>query len=105
MNSALFEQIKLLFKQLKIPTFADYHKIQNNVDPNSTFGELLLELMRTEYEQRQENDNRHRLKQANFHSLGPLMNWISAVMMVSYLICSLANLPATGSLMRRKLLS
>ena len=29
MNIALDEQIKLLSKQLKIPTFADYHKIQN----------------------------------------------------------------------------
>lgn len=45
---------------------ADYHKIQNHADSNSTFGELLLELMRAEYEQRQENNNRRRLKQANF---------------------------------------
>lgn len=66
MNIALDEQIKLLSKQLKIPTFAGYHNIQNRADPNSTFGELLLELMRTEYEQRQENNNRRRLKQANF---------------------------------------
>lgn len=66
MNIALEEQIKLLSKQLKIPTFADYHKIQNHADSNSTFGELLLELMRAEYEQRQENNNRRRLKQANF---------------------------------------
>ena len=66
MNIALDEQIKLLSKQLKIPTFAGYHNIQNHADPNSTFGELLLELMRTEYEQRQENNNRRRLKQANF---------------------------------------
>ena len=50
MNIALEEQIKLLSKQLKIPTFADYHKIQNHADSNSTFGELLLELMRAEYE-------------------------------------------------------
>ena len=57
MNIALEEQIKLLSKQLKIPTFADYHKIQNHADSNSTFGELLLELMRAEYEQRQENNN------------------------------------------------
>ena len=46
MNIALDEQIKLLSKQVKIPTFADYHKIQNHADANSTFGELLLELMR-----------------------------------------------------------
>lgn len=66
MNIALDEQIKLLSKQLKIPTFAEYHNIQNHADPNSTFGELLLLLMRAEYDQRQENNNRRRLKQANF---------------------------------------
>ena len=34
MNSALDEQIKLLSKQLKIPTFAAYHNIQNHADPD-----------------------------------------------------------------------
>ena len=76
MNIALDEQIKLLSKQLKIPTFADYHKIQNHADANSTFGELFLELMRAEYDQRQENNNRRRLKQANF-PLFSLMTWTS----------------------------
>lgn len=66
MNIALDEQIKLLSKQLKIPTFADYQNIRNHADPNSTFGKLLLLLMRAEYEQRQQNNNRRRLKQANF---------------------------------------
>ena len=33
MNIALDEQIKLLSKQLKIPTFAGYHNIQNHSDP------------------------------------------------------------------------
>ena len=66
MNIALDEQIKLLSKQLKVPTFAGYQNIQSHADPNSTFGELLLALMRTEYEQRQENNNRRRLKQAHF---------------------------------------
>ena len=66
MQIALDEQIKLLAKQLKIPTFANYNSVQDNADPDSTFGELLLKVMRTEYEQRQENNNRRRLKQANF---------------------------------------
>ena len=105
MNIALDEQIKLLSKQLKIPTFAGYHNIQNHADPNSTFGELLLELMRTEYEQRQENNNRRRLKQANFPFTKTIDDWISAAMMVRYLICSSVNLPVAGSLMRRKTLS
>ena len=66
MNIALDEQIKLLSKQLKIPAFAEYHNIQNHADQNSTFDELLLLLMRAEYDQHQENNNRRRLKQANF---------------------------------------
>ena len=66
MNIAVDEQIKLLSKQLKVPTFAGYHNVLNHSDPNSTFGELLLSLMRAEYDQRQENNNRRRLKQANF---------------------------------------
>lgn len=46
MNIALDEQIKLLSKQLNIPTFADDHNIQTHADLNSTFGELLLLLLR-----------------------------------------------------------
>lgn len=66
MNDPVFEQIKLLSKQLKIPTFADYAETLRQTGPNSQFSEILLALMRKEYEQRQENNNRRRLKQANF---------------------------------------
>ena len=66
MIDALDEQIKLLSKQLKVPTFARYRKIQEHAGPGSSFGELLLELMYAEREQRQENNNRKRLKQARF---------------------------------------
>lgn len=66
MNYPLDEQIKLLAKQLKIPTFSNYHSVLKNIDSNSTFDELLLKLMKNEYDQRQENNNRRRLKQANF---------------------------------------
>ncbi len=66
MDVTLDEQIKLYAKLLKVPTFTDYHNIQRHAGPNSTFNELLLQLMRTEYEQRQENNNRRRLKQADF---------------------------------------
>ena len=58
------EQVILLSKQLKIPTFAHYPEILRQVDPKADFGELLLTLMKNEYEQRQENQNRRRLKQA-----------------------------------------
>lgn len=66
MNFAVEEQIKLLSKQLKVPTFANFKTTLSHVEPNTTFENLLLTLMRTEYDQRQENNNRRRLRQANF---------------------------------------
>lgn len=66
MNNSIDEQIRLLSKQLKVPTFAGYSNIIKHADANATFNELLLQLMRNEYDQRQENNNRRRLKQANF---------------------------------------
>ena len=66
MNFAIDEQIKLLSKQLKVPTFANYQNILSRANSNDTFSDLLLAIMRNEYDQRQENNNRRRLKQANF---------------------------------------
>lgn len=60
------DQIRMLSKQLKIPTFVNYSEILRQTDPDSDFGELLLALMKAEYEQRQENQNYRRLKQAGF---------------------------------------
>lgn len=60
------DQIRMLSKQLKIPTFVNYSEILRRTDPDSDFGELLLALMKAEYEQRQENQNYRRLKQAGF---------------------------------------
>ncbi len=66
MTDLNFEQIKLLSKQLKVPTFSHYPDIVRQSGPNTGFDELLLALMKSEYEQRQENNNRRRLKQACF---------------------------------------
>ena len=66
MNFAIDELIKLLSKQLKVPTFANYQNILSRANSNDTFSDLLLAIMRNEYDQRQENNNRRRLKQANF---------------------------------------
>lgn len=60
------EQIRFYAKQLKIPTFGDYRQILRTVSPDADFGDLLLELMRTESTSRQENQNRRRLKAAGF---------------------------------------
>lgn len=60
------EQIRLLSKLLKIPTFVNYETQLRQLDPKASFSELLLQLMQNEYDQRQENQNRKRLKRAGF---------------------------------------
>lgn len=64
--SLVDEQIRLLAKQLRIPTFNNYHEITRQVGENADIGEIILQLMKNEYEQRQDNQNRRRLKQAGF---------------------------------------
>lgn len=63
-TDATLEQVKLLAKQLKVPTFARYPDMVRQMDSGTDFGMLLLTLMKNEYDQRQENQNRRRLKQA-----------------------------------------
>lgn len=58
------EQIRILAKQLKVPTFVHYQDLLRQAGTDADFGRLLLMLMRNEYGQRQENQNRRRLKQA-----------------------------------------
>lgn len=60
------EQIILYTRQLRLPTFAKYTDIQRRARPDARFGDLLLELLKAEIEQRQENQNRKRLKTAGF---------------------------------------
>ena len=60
------EQIRILAKQLKVPTFSKYSDVIRQADADAPFNRLLLSLMQKEYEQRQENNNRRRLKQAGF---------------------------------------
>lgn len=67
MNTLLIdEQIRMLSKQLKIPTFANYNELIRQAAPDSGISDILLLLMKSEYEQRQENQNQRRLKQAGF---------------------------------------
>ena len=62
-NDATMEQVKILAKQLKIPTFVKYPDLLRQAGADTDFGSFLLTLMRNEYDQRQENQNRRRLKQ------------------------------------------
>ena len=69
------EQIRMLAKQLKIPTFANYNELIRQAAPDAGISDILLMLMRSEYEQRQENQNQRRLKQAGFLIQKLWINW------------------------------
>lgn len=60
------EQIRILSKLLRVPTFTSFGDVIRQADPDAGFDRLLLTLMQKEYDQRQENNNRRRLKQACF---------------------------------------
>ena len=60
------EQIKLLAKQMKLPTFANYNDILRQAKPGADFSNLLLDLLMAEAAARQENQTRRRLKAAAF---------------------------------------
>jgi len=62
----VLEQIRLYARQLRLPSFSRYADILRKADPNTRFEDLLLELMRMEAAQRQENQNHRRLKAAGF---------------------------------------
>ena len=57
---------KLLCKQLKLPTFANYRDILRQSQSDADFSDLLLDLLMAETNARQENQNRRRLKAAGF---------------------------------------
>ena len=60
------DQIRLYAKYLRIPTFGDYTEILRRMKPDNKFEDILLELMKSESTQRQENKNRRRLRAAGF---------------------------------------
>ena len=43
------EQIRMLAKQLKMPTFANYNEIIRQLSPDTSIGEVLLSIMQFEY--------------------------------------------------------
>ncbi len=63
---ATFEQIKYYSKILKIPTFTNYDDVIRQSGTNVNLAQLLLELMQKESENRQENQNKRRLRTAGF---------------------------------------
>lgn len=66
MNTTIAESIKLYAKLLKVPTFAKYSDAIRKVSPDAGMDELLLELMKTEYTSRQDNQHKRRIRDAGF---------------------------------------
>ena len=66
------EQIKIYAKILKLPTFADFEQVLRRSDTSASFEEILLEMMKNELENRQENQIKRRLKAASFPYLKTL---------------------------------
>ncbi|MBM7615153.1 IS21-like element helper ATPase IstB [Alkaliphilus hydrothermalis] len=53
-------------KQLKLPTFCDYENIIRQLDTRKGYEDFLLELLKQECDQRQENNQKRRIKAAKF---------------------------------------
>lgn len=60
------ELIKLYAKQLKTPTFANFETIIRQLDTHSGYDEFLKQLLKIELDQRQENLEKRRIKNAKF---------------------------------------
>lgn len=66
MDTAIKAQIDLFAKQLKFSTLTNYEKIINQIQPDSRYEDFLLEILKNEVFQRQENQQKRRLKAAGF---------------------------------------
>ncbi|WP_028984109.1 IS21-like element helper ATPase IstB [Sporolactobacillus terrae] len=60
------EAIKLYAKQLRTPSFTDYEAIIRQLDNEQSYEHFLRDLMRREVSQRQENQQKRRIKAAKF---------------------------------------
>ncbi|PKM85984.1 MAG: hypothetical protein CVU87_13545 [Firmicutes bacterium HGW-Firmicutes-12] len=60
------QSISLYCKQLKLPTFCDYENIIRQLDTKMSYEDFLLELLRVESDQRQENNRKRRIKAAKY---------------------------------------
>lgn len=60
------ESISLYSKQLKLPTFLNYQDIIRQLAKDKSYADFLLELLKTESSQRQENNQKRRIKAAKY---------------------------------------
>lgn len=60
------QSISLYCKQLKLPTFCDYENTIRQLDTKMSYEDFLLELLRVESNQRQENNRKRRIQVARY---------------------------------------
>ncbi len=60
------EAILLYTKQLRLPTFNNYEDIIRQLEQGKSYADFLLELLKSESEQRQENNQKRRIKLAKY---------------------------------------
>ena len=66
------EQVRILARQLKLPTIANYKDVIRQSKPDADFSDLLIDLLNAEITTRRENQNRRRQKAAGFPYLKTL---------------------------------
>ena len=66
MIDAKEEQVRILAKQLKLPTVANFMDVIRQCRPDADFSDLLIELLNAEINSRRENQNIRRQKAAGF---------------------------------------
>lgn len=65
-QNAANEIIKLYAKQLRLPSFNKYAKVVQQLEPNESYADFLLKLMKTELDDRQHTAQEKRIKTAKF---------------------------------------
>ena len=65
-TNAANELIKLYAKQLRLPSFNKYARVVQQFEPNESYADFLLKLMKTELDDRQHTAQEKRIKNARF---------------------------------------
>lgn len=71
-DTGIKESLRFYAKQLKMPTLGDLSEPVSHYKPGQSLEEFVLSLLKREYETRQENQRKRRLKRAHFPMLKTL---------------------------------
>ncbi len=71
-QNAANKLIKLYAKQLRLPSFNKYTKVVQQLEPNESYADFLLKLMKTELDDRRHTAQKKRIKNARFPTIKTL---------------------------------